>query len=218
MKFLLTSAGLTNDMLASTLEELVGKSFSELKILFIITAANTGTEDKTWLTDNIFEFTRRKPLSFDLLDIAGLPEPLWKKHFDDADVICFGGGDEAYLSRILLEQNMKEYLSTLSDDKVYMGISAGSVVAGIFQPKGINVELYGEECESDEGVGMEFFDFVYIPHLNSPFFTGVRVDILEEKRNRISSRVIATDDFTGVKVVNGEVSIVGGGDVWELEG
>jgi len=218
MKFLLTSAGLTNDMLASTLEELAGRSFSELKILFIITAANTGTDDKTWLTDNIFEFTRRKPLSFDLLDIAGLPEPLWKKHFDNADVICFGGGDEAYLSRILLEQNMKEYLSTLSDDKVYMGISAGSVVAGIFQPKGINVELYGEECESDEGIGMEFFDFVYIPHLNSPFFTGVRVDILEEKRDRFDSRVIATDDFTGVKVVGGEVSVVGDGDVWELEG
>jgi len=215
MKLLLTSAGITNETIANALEDLAGKSIKESKILFIPTAANTGTDDKSWLVQNIYEFTKREPLSFDLIDIAGLPDSMWKKHFEVADVICFGGGDEAYLSRILDEQNITEYLKPLLEKKVYMGISAGSLVAGIFQPKGINVELYGEECENDEGIGMEFYDFVFIPHLNSPYFPNVIIETLEEKRDRFVSRVIATDDFTAIKIVDGEIEFVGDGDRWE---
>lgn len=216
MKLLLTSAGITNDVIAKALESLAEKKFSELKVLFVITAANTSVDDKSWLTENIFEFTSRKPLSFDLLDIAGLPSELWQKHFINADVICFGGGDEAYLSRIVKELNIKDFLEPLLNEKVYMGISAGSIVAGKFLPKGLNVELYGEECESDFGEGMELFDFMYIPHLNSPYFTGVTSDILDGKKERFDSRAIATDDFTAVIIIDSEIKIVGDGDRWEL--
>ncbi len=215
MKLLLTSAGITNDEIAVALEDLVDKKFSQLKFLFITTAANTGVDDKTWLTENINEITIRKPLSIDLIDIAGLPQELWQRHFEVADVICFGGGDEAYLSRILAEQNVKEYLNILLDEKVYMGISAGSIVAGIFLPKGLNVEIYGEECESDSGVGMDFFDFVFIPHLNSPYFPGVTTEILNEKSDRFDSRAIAVDDFTAVKINDSQISLVGNGESWE---
>lgn len=216
MKLLLTSAGITNDEIAQAVERLAGKKFSELKILFVTTAANTSTEDKTWLTENIFEFTSRKPLSFDLLDIAGLPAELWQRHFKQADIICVGGGDETYLSRIIVEQNVKDFLLSLLNEKVYVGISAGSMVAGKFLPKGLNVELYGEECEGDSGVGMELFNFMFVPHLNSPYFLGVTSEILNEKSDRFDSRVIATDDFTAVSVVDGEVSFIGTGDRWEL--
>ena len=181
MKLLLTSAGITTDKIAEELVRLAGRPFSELKILFVTTAANTSIEDKTWLTENIFEFTSRKPASFDLLDIAGLPEALWKKHFEVADVICVGGGDESYLSRIFGEQGIRDFLTDFEDKKVYMGISAGSAVAGIFLPKGLNIELYGEECDSDDGVGMGLCDFVFVPHLNSPYFLGVTAKIIETK-------------------------------------
>ncbi|MEZ4200280.1 MAG: Type 1 glutamine amidotransferase-like domain-containing protein [Candidatus Paceibacterota bacterium] len=107
MKLLLTSAGITNNEIAQALEELAGKSLTDLKILFVTTAANTFLEDKSWLTENLYEFTTRKPKSFDLIDVAGLPVELWEKHFDQADVICVGGGDETCLSRIFQEQNMK---------------------------------------------------------------------------------------------------------------
>jgi len=212
MKLLLTSAGITTDLIAEELMRLVGKPFSEMKILFVTTAANTSIEDKSWLTENIFEFTSRKPASFDLLDIAGLPEALWKKHFEAADVICVGGGDEAYLSRIFAEQEVKDFLTNSQDEKVYMGISAGSIVAGIFLPKGLNTELYGEGCEADYGVGMCFYDFIFIPHLNSPYFPGVTAKILETKVDRFKSKFIAVDDCTAVCISDDVITFIGDGE------
>jgi dipeptidase E len=211
MKLLLTSAGLTSDKIAEALVDLVGKPFSEMKILFVSTAANTSIEDKRWLTENIFEFTDRKPETFDLIDIAGLPKKLWQKHFEVADVICVGGGDETYLSRIFLEQEVKSFLADSCKEKVYMGISAGSIVAGIFLPKGLNVELYGEECEADDGIGMEFYDFVFLPHLNSTYFPDVTIERIEEKVDRFTSKAIAVDDFTAVSIVDNEINFVGDG-------
>lgn len=93
MKLLLTSAGITSDDIAKSLEKLSGKPFSDLKVLFVTTAANTSTEDKRWMTENFYEFTSRNPKNFDVIDIAGLPSKLWQKHFDEADVICVGGGE-----------------------------------------------------------------------------------------------------------------------------
>jgi dipeptidase E len=211
MKFLLTSAGLTSDKIADALVELAGKSFSEMKILFVTTAANTSVEDKTWLTENIFEFTSREPLSFDLLDIAGLPKELWQKHFVAADVICVGGGDEAYLSRIFAEQGVKEFLNNSMKDRVYVGISAGSTVVGVFMPKGLNIELYGEECEADDGTGMEFYDFVFLPHLNSPYFPNVTTESIEKNIDRFTSRVIAVDDFTAINLDGDKIEFIGDG-------
>lgn len=216
MKLLLTSAGLTNDVIARALEELAGKPFNELKILLVITAANTSTEDKSWLTENIFEFTSRKPKSFNVIDIAGLPTELWVKHFDDVDIICVGGGDEAYLSRIFKEKGVKDYITSKLGERVYMGISAGSMVAGVFLPDGLNIELYGEECESGSGIGMELYDFNYVPHLNSPYFPGVTTEILDSKVEIFKEKVIATDDFTAVKIEENAVSFAGEGDRWEL--
>lgn len=214
MKLLLTSAGITSDKIADALVELAGKPFSEMRILFVTTAANTSVDDKRWLTENFFEFTSREPAHFDIIDIAGLPSDLWKKHFEAADVICIGGGDEAYLSRIFVEQEVKDFLVSSLGDKVYVGISAGSTVAGIFMPKGLNVEMYGEECEADHGVGMEFFDFVLFPHLNSPYFPKVTLENIEAKSDRFTSKVVAIDDFVAVSLNNGEIKYVGDG-VWK---
>jgi dipeptidase E len=215
MKLLLTSAGITNDKIAETLESMAGKSLTDLTVLFVTTAANTSLEDKSWLTENLYQFSSRKPKCFNLIDIAGLPSDLWKKHFNHADVICVGGGDEAYLSRIFKEQSIKEYLENNFSQKVYVGISAGSVVAGLFMPTGLNVELYGEDCEADYGTGMEFFDFIFLPHLNSPYFPNLTIETLEAKKDQFSSKIIATDDYTAIKLDDGNFSFVGSGDRWE---
>ncbi len=217
MKLLLTSAGITNDAIADALENLVGKSFSEMKVLFVTTAANTSVEDKGWLTENIFEFTSRKPKSFDLIDIAGLPYELWEKHFVAADLVCVGCGDESYLSRIFAEQGVKDYLRHSMINKVYMGISAGSMVAGIFLPKGLNKELYGEECESDYGIGMEFFDFTFIPHLNSPYFLGVTNQSISNRIDKFKTKIVAVDDFTAVSIINNEIMFIGDGERLEIQ-
>jgi len=52
MKLLLTSAGLSNKSISDALQNMAGKAFSELNLVFIPTAANVEKGDKGWLIDD----------------------------------------------------------------------------------------------------------------------------------------------------------------------
>jgi len=211
MKFLLTSAGLTSKTLVMALEDLLGKPLSEASVLFIITAANTGHDDKSWMIKNICEFEQYNFKSINVLDFAGLPSEVWQPHFDCADVICFGGGDERYLARSLEAAGIKEYLLSVLETKVFMGISAGSMVAGRLLPAQLNRALFVEEdFGNDVGEGMELLPFSFVPHLNSTFFS-LREERLEGMKEQFPNPVYALDDFTALAVFDGVVTKVGDG-------
>ena len=56
MKLLLTSAGITNNSIKDALAGLIGKRFSDSKMVFIPTAANVEEGDKGWLIDDLKNF------------------------------------------------------------------------------------------------------------------------------------------------------------------
>ena len=214
MKFLLTSAGLTNDALVRALEQLVGKSFSELTILYIPTAGNTSVDSENWLVDNLLVFRNRGCKKVALLDIA-VPKVLWAKHFAPADVICFGGGNEKYLARVMQEQGFKEFILPLLADKVYMGISAGSMVAGHFLKGGLTNELFPEEdYGEEEGEPMGMLDIIFIPHMNSSWFKKVRPEFLATLKEKFDRDTYATDDETALSINGDHIEIVGTGESW----
>lgn len=212
MKYLLTSAGLRNQVIIEALTTLVGKSLSDTKVLFVITAANTGHDDKRWLLENLNEFDRAGVKSLDIIDIAGLAREIWPPHFEVADVICVGGGDERYLARVFAAQNLATELPALLAGKVYLGISAGSMVLGKFLPAELNKEIFIEEdFGNSEGDGLGLIQFAFIPHLNSTFFS-LRKERLENMKDKFTVPVYATDDETAIMVVDGVVSKVGNGE------
>ncbi len=209
MKFLLTSAGLTTPAITEALAMLVGKPLSETKVLFITTAANTGHDDKRWLLENLNQFDRAGVDSLDMLDLAGLPKAIWERHVAAADVICVGGGDERYLARIFAEQGWSTQLLETLNDKVYMGISAGSMVAGQDIGSTLITEIFPEEDFGDNrGVYLGLLPFAFLPHLNSSFFS-VRKDRLDNLASQFTAPVYALDDLTALSVVGGVVTVVG---------
>ncbi len=215
MKFLLTSSGLKNEGILRGLKELVGKDISETSILFIPTAANTGVDDKSWLIDNLINTKEAGFKSIDLLDIAGLKKEEWEPHFQAADVICFGGGNERYLARIIEASGVRESLSALLETKVYMGISAGSMVVGSFLNDEHNAALFPEEDYGDEqGVPLKLLEMIFIPHMNSDWFTHVRKELLENIKEEFKINVYALDDETALKIHGDVIEIVGKGDHW----
>jgi dipeptidase E len=216
MKLLLTSLGLCNDDIASALATLAGKPLSELSILFVPTAANTEGEDKSWLIGNLVDFQKRNFKSIDILDIAAVDESIWKRRFLEKDIICFGGGNEKYLAEVFEKLGMKEFLKTL-DDKIYMGISAGSMVAGKFMPDETYSLIFPEEnfAGMNNVRPMELYDFCFIPHLNSSYFNHIRKEILEDVKSKFNTSVYATDDETAITIAGSKLQIVGKGDYWE---
>ncbi len=133
-----------------------------------------------------------------------------------ADILSVGGGDEQYLAKVFREIGMKKFLLSLPDSKVYMGTSAGSMVAGQYLPYPLLKMVYPEEDFGDLlEQPMKFYDFCYIPHLNSQWFSHVTKENLENLRDQFTKPVYATDDHTALSIVDGTVKIIGNGEYWK---
>lgn len=215
MKFLLTSSGITNDAIALALSELAGRPLKELSIIHIPTAANTGGEDKGWIIDDLVALQKQLFKSIDILDVAAVEAEIWKPRLQAADIISVGGGDEQYLAKVFKEIGMKDFLSSVLDIKVYMGTSAGSMVAGQYLPYQLLKMVYPEEDFGDLLESpMGFYDFSFIPHLNSKWFSHVKKENLDILKDQFEHSVYATDDQTALVITDGVIQIVGSGETW----
>jgi dipeptidase E len=211
MKLLLTSAGLTNKEISNALLELVGKPFNEVGFGYVPTAANAEEGDKSWLIDNLVQFTDQKFKSIDIIEIADLTKAKLLERLKSCDVICFGGGNEKHLAQVLKETGLDEELRQLLEDRVYMGISAGSMVTGKFMSLEINKIVYPDEVMDGELPNtLQYVDFTYIPHLNSGHFPEVRKEVLETLD--VEGRLWSTDDHTALKIIDGNLTIIGEGE------
>ncbi|OGK14410.1 hypothetical protein A3A93_00490 [Candidatus Roizmanbacteria bacterium RIFCSPLOWO2_01_FULL_38_12] len=212
MKLLLTSSGNTNKSIEKALLELLKKPYQDSNITFIPTAANVEKGDKSWLVDDMHNFRKLNFSLFDIVDISTVPKALWLPSFEKADILVFGGGNVNYLLEWMKKLRVKEHLKKLSETKIYVGISAGSMVTA----KNISLSssgiLYYEETGKLENiVGLGFVDFEIRPHLNSKWFPKVRLDYLEKLAKKTQGIFYAIDDNTAIKVVDGKVSVISEG-------
>lgn len=212
MKFILTSAGITNKSIAHTITDLVGKPTNEISVIFIPTAANIIEGDKEWLIDNYSEFKNQNYKSIDILDIASVPEKIWRPRMESADLICFGGGNEQYLAKSIRDSGIDKALPDLLKTRVYMGISAGSMVVGQLLSQNLMKLIYPEEFYEELADPLAYLDLIFIPHLNSEYFSHVRKDIIEKYNDNFTSPLYACDDDSALKVVGGKIEIVSEGE------
>jgi len=212
MKLLLTSAGIKNKSIAQAVLDLVAIPANKVKIVFIPTAANVEEGDKGWLIDDLGHFQEQKYESIDIVDIAAVPEKVWRPRIEGANLICFGGGNEQYLARIIRESGLKELLPDLLKTRVYMGISAGSMVAGTFLPKNLLEVVYPENhFEEELEASLAYVNCNFIPHLNSPHFPNVRKETLESLKG-LEATLYGLDDQSALKIVDDQIEIISEGE------
>lgn len=216
MKLLLTSAGFTNKSISSALLELTGKKFGELRLVFIPTAANVELDDKGWLIDDL---TNCKKLGFKeirIVDISTSEKDIWMPFIESADVILFGGGNTFHLMHWIQKTGLDKKLPELLKTKVYVGISAGSMVITPSLALSQSKKLYYKEDLKDEpsDEALHFVDFQVRPHLNSPDFPNVRIEYLEKLAKEINDPIYAIDDQTAIKVDGKTATVVSEG-MWK---
>lgn len=213
MQLLLTSAGFTNQTLAKALLALTEKPFSKLNLAFVPTAANVEEGDKGWVIDDLVNCKRLGFASIDIVDISALPSTTCKRRMEEADVLLFGGGNTFHLMYWIKKVGLDKLLQTLLSKRVYVGISAGSMVAtprlALSQSQELYYEDMKEKPESEEGLG--FVNFQVRPHLNSPLFPKVRVEYLEQLAKEIKEAIYAIDDQTAIQVEDDKISVVSEG-------
>lgn len=208
MRLLLTSAGVTNQTIANALLNLVQKLAGGIKIAFIPTAVNVEEGHKDWF---IAQLTNLQKFGFSWIDIV---DPSadgvdWEQRLEDVDVVFVSGGNTFYLLDQYRKTGFGNWLTSNLENKVYVGVSAGSIVAtpsievATIEPSDRNT------VNLQDLTGMKFVNFEVEPHCE-----GERFSIIKQYAERKSVNVYAIDDFTAVQVNDADVNVISEGK-WE---
>ena len=240
VKLLLTSAGISNVTISDALVGLLGQPISE-SIAFVVPTAiypfsvglemagrlirgegTTPLTDLGWASVGVLELTA----------LPGIKQEVWVPTVEAADALLLWGGDPLFLSHWMRESGLADLLQSL-DDTVYVGTSAGAMVAAsVFgetytEPRaGAGSPLASEEMvfATPQGdvsrifvtaEGMGLVDFAVIPHLDNDDHPDASLANAERWAAKLPVPTYAIDDATALVVAEGAVEVVSEGR-WEL--
>ncbi len=200
MKILLTSSGFDNAGIFNKFIDLVGKPADKIKIIYIPTAAN-GEDDSSWIADAKKEILRQGILKQNLIDFDLDKNPNYDL-LDEADSIFVEGGNTFYLAKRFREEEfIPKIKRLLNKGVVYVGVSAGSVLAGKY------IDIASPFDENKVGLnnfnGMNFTDKIISPHFNTK-----EKSIIEDYEKRIGNKVLRLNDGQALLYVNKKEKIV----------
>ena len=208
MRLLLTSNGISNKSIAKSFRKLLDKPFVKAKLVFIPTAANISSEDKQWLINDLNNCARLGFKKINILNIDATPqEKIWRPQVEEADAILIGGGNTFYLMHWLKKVWACGGVTEIVEEKVYVGISAGSIATG---PNLSLLKLYyGETGQNEES--LKLVNFHFRSHFNSPDFPKARTKYLTKLAKQLKEPMYALDDNSALEVIDGRVKIVSEG-------
>ena len=218
MRFLLTSAGITNRSIHDALGDLLGKPIAESSALCIPTAnyAQRGGAGNAWRFISGQE--PRTPMcelgwqSLGVLELTALPsidEALWVPMVQETDVLLVNGGDPLYLCYWMRQSGLADLLPSLR--AVYVGLSAGSMV----MTPNIGEDFVGWTPPSGGDGTLGMVDFAIFPHLDHPDLPENTMADAERWAAGMPVPAYAIDDQTAIKVADGTVDVVSEGQ-WTL--
>lgn len=212
MKLLLTSSGLTNNSIIKALFELVGKKPEDTSLVFIPTASNVEVGDKGWFINDLVNLKNQNFKQIDIADISAVSENVWRSKLEQADILFFEGGNTFHLMEWLNKSGLTQLLPELLKTKVYVGVSAGSMVTNPDLALRLSKIVYEEDLDKTEDMqGLNYVNFYFLPHLNSPYFPKLREVNIQEASKGMARKIYALDDQSALKIVDGRVDIVSEG-------
>lgn len=209
MKLFLTSAGITNKSIAGAVKKALGKPVSKAKVGFIPTAANMEPGNKDWY---IAQLNNLQKFGFNHIDIIEIADRAvdYRKRLKDMDMIFVSGGNTFHLLNEYRETGFGEWLQKALKNKVYVGVSAGSIVmtptiaVASIPPRDNNF------LKLKDLAGMGFVDFEVEPHC-----AGKRFKTIEKYAKKSDNPIYAIDDDGAVALLDGKIEVISEGK-WEL--
>jgi dipeptidase E len=218
MKFLLTSAGISNASIHNALTDLLGKPISESRALFIPTAIYSLPNGSS-IANGVIRGSLGDPFcdlgwkSLGVLELTALPsikKERWLPMLQETDALLVGGGDCQYLSYWMQQSGLADELPSLLRRTVYVGLSAGSMVMTRF---GTTYAGHTLPPESDKALGL--IDIALHPHLDHEQFPDNSQANLEKLAATLSVPSYLIDDQTAIKVTDDSIEVVSEG-YWKL--
>jgi dipeptidase E len=220
LRFLLTSAGITNTSIDNALVELLGKPIAESSALCI----PTGVRPFPGGPSHVYRFVSGSapgPMcelgwkSLGELELTALPsikEEHWIPEVEETDALLVWGGSPMYLCYWMRQSGLADLLPSLRRETVYVGTSGGAMVA----TPDFGGETYDDSdplTGSDRALGL--VDFSVFPHLEREDMPDTSLANIEKWAAGIPVPAYAIDDQTAIKVVDGTIEVVSEGQ-WKL--
>ncbi len=206
MKFLLTSIEISNESIHRALVDLLGKPTTQSKAICIPTAIYAlpgGTSDSWVMLPELEQIGWQEFGVLELTSLPTTPKECWLPAVEAADVIIVGGGNAGYLSYCFYESGFVHMLLALLQDKVYLGISAGSAMVthsiNVNHEKPEETGIYYDD-EYDEGAlpnagsdkTLKLVNFVIRPHLHADYFPIATLDNMEQWATKVDVPLYAS--------------------------
>ena len=161
------------------------KNTESKKILFIPTATNVDEYKKyIHLTQKVFEDFGYEVENF---DVSIFSEEIVKEKLSEAKIVFISGGNTFYLLQELKRKNLITYLKErIENGLLYIGESAGSVIAASDIEYASIVDDKTLATELDDYTGLNLVDFYIVPHFEEePFVESSRntVELYKDKLN-----------------------------------
>jgi dipeptidase E len=216
MKYLLTSAGITNPSIHAALVDLLGKPIAECTALCIPTAIYghpmagpghawrfiSGQEPRTPMCELGWK-------SLGVLELTALPsidQERWISWVRETDVLLVNGGDALYLCHWMRQSGLADLLPSLHET-VWVGLSGGSMV---MTPRiGEDFVQWKPPTGGDRTLGI--VDFSIYPHLDHEELPENTMANAERWAAGLGGPAYAIDDQTAIKVADGAVEVISEG-------
>ncbi|MFH1671283.1 MAG: Type 1 glutamine amidotransferase-like domain-containing protein [Candidatus Portnoybacteria bacterium] len=206
MKLFLTSAGLVPETTEAFLE-LLSKKPVETRVCFMATAADSYSDK--WFVEK--DKKRLEELGFKVteLDLKEENEASLNEKFKNFNVIFVEGGNTFYLLKYVKESGFDKALKVFLDrDGIYIGVSAGSYIAG---PDISGANWKHADDQNTVGLkdlrGLGLVDFSISPH-----YVPEHEAIINENKSKVSCPIFALTDFQAILVDNNDIQFIGPGE------
>lgn len=199
-KILLTSAGFENPIVGNEFLNLVNKTPSTIKVLFIPTASRA--EEELYYVEKSKEELLSIGIEEKNIITFNLDYDLSEEELNKIDVIYVCGGNTFYLLHRVRETKFdKVIMDFISSGKVYVGVSAGSVLAGP------NINIRNLYKDNDIGIedfqGLNITDIIVIPH-----YTEEEKEKIEQIKEDTKYEIITLTDNQALLIIDEDIKVI----------
>ena len=187
MKLLLTSAGFEkNPKIGKKFLEMIGKSASKIKVIFVPTASEAESY-RGYIEDDRKNLLKLGIKEANIKTLC-LDHEIDYLEVENYNVIHVCGGNTFYLLKKVRESGFDKIIKKfIKSDGIYMGISAGSILMG----PNIEIAKLGDKnvCGMTDFTGLNYTDVAIFPHYNEK-----ESEKVEEFKKKVDYPVLALTD------------------------
>ena len=188
------------DVTAQAIAKDISPNIGKFKTVFITTAAEGDTGDKSWLDEDRGAMIKAGFYLFDYTITNKSLEEI-ERDLSKADIIHVNGGNSFYLLLRARESGFDHWIKkAIKDGKIYIGSSAGSIVTSpdIEIAKFLDMPIHREELKTFKGFGL--VDFITLPHWGNKYFKPSYLSQGFHQAYKPENKIIILNDWQYVEV------------------